>query len=558
LYSVIGCSYWCGGVGPVSAINLAMALMCGCGVGLLVLGLYPGGLDPAPGLIMVLLALCAGTCAIMAGRDRRVRWASMLIAFAVGGCGSALLTHPPANASDLAYYNSRSDADVERLETEMVGIVSAEPAPGDRSQRVRISAETIRPAGSGKPVNIKGDVLAILPRYPEYSFGERLVLKGKLTAPPQLSGFDYAAWLGRQGVYSYMSFPHVASLGRANDVGLEALVTAARARARETLQRNVAEPQASIAVGVVIGDRSALSNEVREAFRRTGTTHILAISGQNIMLLVGLVWLLWSGRGQRHVMPAWLALLTISSLGIYTLFTGAAAPVVRATVMGAILLLAPVVGRRYDPMSALGVAGAGMILLDPGVLADAGFQLSFLSMWGINAFARPLNDVLGRIRVPGLLSYPLSVSLAAQAATLPLAVLLYGQVPLVSPFATMTSDITLLPLMLSGIVTAMLGLLPGDFLAWLGGLAVWLCSAWLLWWVEWWAQFSWSTIPVEGFQQTYVAAYYATLFAGVWLFSRARRRERLSALWPQIRVAMLGATAAAVWVAAILLVILRF
>ena len=435
--------------------------------------------------------------------------------------------------------------------------MSAEPVPGDRSQRVRISAETIRPGGTGEPLRIRGDVLAILARYPEYSFGERLVLKGDLTALPQLESFDYAAWLGRQGVYSYMSFPSASSLGRANDVGLEALVSAARARARETLRGNVAEPQASIAVGVVIGDRSALSDQVREAFRRTGTTHILAISGQNIMLVVGLVLLIWTGGGQRRVMPAWLVLITITLIGIYTLFTGALAPVVRAAVMGAILLFAPVVRRRYDPMSALGVTGAAMILLDPDVLAEAGFQLSFLSMWGITTFARPLSDMLGKIRVPGILSYPLSVSLAAQAATLPLGVLFYGQVPFVSPLATLTADLTLLPLMLSGIVTAMLGLLPGDFLAWLGGLAVWLCSAWLLWWVEWWSQFPWATIQVEGFHQVYAVAYYAALFAGVWLFSQARRRDRIQALWPHIRVAMLGAAAAAVWVVAVLLVVVR-
>ncbi len=121
--------------------------------------------------------------------------------------------------------------------------------------------------------------------------------------------------------------------------------------------------------------------------------------------------------------------------------------------MGAVVLFAPVVRRRYDPLAALAVAAAAIILLDPDVLADAGFQLSFLSMWGITTFASPITSLLGKIRLPDLLFYPLATSLSAQTATLPLSILLYGQVSIVSPIATLVADTTLSPLMLSGIAT---------------------------------------------------------------------------------------------------------
>lgn len=257
------------------------------------------------------------------------------------------------------------------------------------------------------------------------------------------------------------------------------------------------------------------------------------------------------GAGVR--LRAWIAAAGALPCGVGT----CCRLVVRAAVMGAIVLLGPVVCRRYDPLAALTMAGAGMLVFDPDVLADPGFQLSYLAMWGITVLAPPLAGPLDRVKVPGVLSYPLVVGVAAQIATLPLQVLLFTQVSIVSLPATLTAEVALLPLMLSGIATALLGLLAWSIFAWSGGLVVWLSSWWLIGWVEWWAAIPWAAFPVEGFNQIYAIAYYAALFPGVWVFCEARRRDRLAALWPQIRLAALGAVAAAVWLAAILMVILR-
>jgi ComEC/Rec2-related protein len=177
-------------------------------------------------------------------------------------------------------------------------------------------------------------------------------------------------------------------------------------------------------------------------------------------ILVGLIWLFVGGRAGKRRMPIWLTLLTITMLVIYTAFTGATPSVIRAAIMGAVLLIAPLVGRRYDPMAALAVAAAGMVLLDPYVLADAGFQLSYLAMLGITTLAPAIYALSKRLRLPAVLGLPVATTLAAQAATLPLSILLSGQFTLVSPLATLTADLSLLPLMLSGIITAFIGLFP--------------------------------------------------------------------------------------------------
>jgi hypothetical protein len=183
----------------------------------------------------------------------------------------------------------------------ITGVVSAEPFFSDRSQRLRISARSIKASADSSVIAVSGDMYAILPRYPEFEMGEILSLSGQLKAPPSFSDFDYAAYLARQGVFSYMNFPKIASLGHSDEGGPGAFIVGQRAEARRVLQSAVPEPEASIAVGVVTGDRSSLSDQVQAAFRRSGTTHILAISGENISLLSR--WIVPQGRqgGARTV-----------------------------------------------------------------------------------------------------------------------------------------------------------------------------------------------------------------------------------------------------------------
>jgi competence protein ComEC len=199
-----------------------------------------------------------------------------------------------------------------------------------------------------------------------------------------------------------------------------------------------------------------------------------------------------------------------------------------------------------------------MVLLDPYVLADAGFQLSFLAMLGIMALAPPIYAFSKRIRVPAALGLPVATTLAAQAATLPLGILLTGQFSVVAPLATLTADISLLPLMLSGIVTAFMGLVPViSALGAASGLVAWLSASWLLWWVQFWASLPFASVPVDGFAPVYSAVYYVALFPTVWVLTDSHRKSKLAALWPRMKPVALGFTAVAVWCVAIMLLFLR-
>jgi competence protein ComEC len=279
----------------LSSIGWAVPWLLGCASGLMLMSLYPSGLSPVYGAVFLLLAILATFCALLLrggssasvlplrgiqASPNSLRSGLVLVGL-LAGCGRTLLVHAPVGEHDLAYYNSLSSGPV----IAVAGVVADEPVIGDRWQRIRVSAETIKSRSGTPAVPVSGDMYAIVSRYPTYNVDERVALTGTLTVPPRFGTFDYAAYLVRQGVYSYMTYPRVSSLGPADTNNARRALSTARSRVRDTLRRAVPEPEAALAVGVVTGDRSSIPSDIQQAFQTSGTTHVLAISGENITLL---------------------------------------------------------------------------------------------------------------------------------------------------------------------------------------------------------------------------------------------------------------------------------
>ena len=504
-------------------------------------GIQPEGTPQVYGLALLVCSAIAVAAFFVGRTNSRVAAASGLSAAALGGAALALLAHPPLTPGDLAYYNGTAGPQA----VTVLGYVASAPVPSDRSQRVRISAGWLTLPGE-PPRNIRGDLLAVVPRYPEFSEGTGLAVTGVLTAAPEFGGFDYAGYLARQGVGSYMLFPRVQPGPVSAEAGPGRAVSTVRQRAADALRRHLPEPQAAVAVGVVTGDRSSMSDEVIDHFKKSGTYHLLAISGQNIALLVGII-MLALGGGRRRL-SLFVTLVVIALLASYAAFTGAAPSVVRASAMGATMLLGPVVGRRYDPAAALCMTAAIMLALDPDVLLDAGFQLSFAAMAGIATVTPLLMPALLALRLPRALALPLAVSLGAQAATLPLSAMWTEQVSLVSPLATLAGDLALAPLMISGILTALLGAAGLGAIAALPAAVSWVSASWLLESARLWSSVPGASVSVE-VAPAVTIAYYTALAACLRLAS-LRRAGRPIGRAVLVR-AGLGVVAVGVWALAL-------
>lgn len=211
---------------------------------------------------------------------------------------------------------------------------------------------------------------------------------------------------------------------RAPSLGTVAL---GRVRQRFTigLTQSLPSPTAELALGLTLGERSRLPPEITDAFRRSGTTHILALSGYNVSVLAGILLAVLPGLVGRRIA---LATVSLGLLG-FLLMTGAPASLVRATVMAWLLVAAQLLRRRVSAGRLLALAVSVILLFQPAQVFDLGFQLSVAATAGlIWAGGR---ETLGGVREA------VRATLAATVFTLPLLVVAFGRLSLVSPLANL-------------------------------------------------------------------------------------------------------------------------
>ncbi|MFA6604313.1 MAG: ComEC/Rec2 family competence protein [Patescibacteria group bacterium] len=246
--------------------------------------------------------------------------------------------------------------------------------------------------------------------------------------------FDAQAWL--DGVRWRCSTREPLAAIAASERSLpRQLLYGLRSRIRLSVGRLLPEPEASFLLGLLIGDRDGLPPDLVAAFRSTGTSHILAVSGYNVARVAEIFLLLFAAATVRRRRAACFSLAGVL---IFAVVAGAEASVIRAAAMGCTALVATVVGRRYSATAALSLAASAMLAFDPLLLRhDVGFQLSFAAVLGLHGLGEPLAKRLTFL--PEFLGIRRSAgeTLGATLATLPIIILAFGRVPLLGPVANL-------------------------------------------------------------------------------------------------------------------------
>ncbi|HUG48471.1 MAG TPA: ComEC/Rec2 family competence protein [Candidatus Limnocylindria bacterium] len=383
-----------------------------------------------------LLALAAGCAATMAlaGRLARRGWILWLgigaaLVLARGALGGALSPEAPAPAELVAAPQRTAQ-------------VISLGAPGGGVQRAVLEL---------LPPDPPQRVYATLPRYPEVVPGDRVEFDGQVEPAPDEGGFG--EFLARSGIDYTVRSRELERLGTqdAPHVGLEQT----RRTAADFITRSLPEPQAGLGTALIIGLRDVLARDVADDFRVAGLSHVVAISGWHMALVAGVLTALLSGLSRRRRSVA-----VITAIAAYTVLAGGAPAVMRAAVMSGVVLLARESGRRGTASVALGLTVLAMLLLEPATVGDVGFQLSVAATAGLLCWAQPLSDRLRRRApafLPGWLIETLGVSLAAQAATLPLVLLHFGRLSLVAPLANILAAPVVAPAMLGTAVAMACG-----------------------------------------------------------------------------------------------------
>jgi competence protein ComEC len=330
---------------------------------------------------------------------------------------------------------------------ELTGTLRADPGASAFGWSAVVVASEVRWDGGAatvhEPVWVNGDERPAMVR------GDRVVLRGGIRVPDD-PGF--AASLRHRGIAATLSASEIVSTGPSANPLLRA-TQAVRAFVARSIDRLFPPAEAGLLMGLVLGDDSRLDAGLARDFHAAGLGHLLVVSGENVAMvlapILSLAVLLGLTRWPRF-------LLCVGVVAFFVLLTGGEPSVMRAGVMATIALLGTLMGRPRDAGSVLASAVLILIVLDPGLIWEIGFQLSVVATAGMVALASPLAERVAFLPRPVALAG--AATLAAQLAVTPLLLFHFHAVPGVTVPANLLAFPAVSPALLLGIAAAALGL----------------------------------------------------------------------------------------------------
>ncbi len=419
------------------------------------------------GLYYFFAAVVFFVSAVLFWRKKNVRSVFFWAAFLFFGVWRLAVDLPEDATDKIWHYNGNK--------IELIGLVAAEPVNKGKSQKLEIlplykgelegviakQTPPTLPLSRGG-ASVEGKVLVSTSPYPRFNYGDILKITCALKRPEKIEDFDYEKYLAAKGIYSTCSFPKVSVL-KENDLSAPILAKTKSLRrfnwlwagiykVREalsaTVDSGVAEPEAGLLKAFILNDPT-VPDDLSEYFRQSGLSHIVAISGSHISLVIAIIFfcLLFSGLNRRQAF--WFCVPIII---FYVAMVGAPASATRAGIMGFLVLLAMYAGRLSRLDYILVIAGLAMLLFNPMlIIADAGFQLSFLAVLGMvylypvfdKWLARFYEDPSASLRAGisflrrGIkaVCQAFALTVAAQVFTAPILIFGFKQISLVAPLA---------------------------------------------------------------------------------------------------------------------------
>lgn len=366
--------------------------------------------------------MCALTIAIACASRRQqggrlFPFAFLLFCVFLGALHSKNYLLLPRNHISLIQANSLKPLSVS-------GIIDSDPAQSERKISFILKAKEA--AAGNKSCRVGGKILANVFPGKDFSYGDKVVLEGALHRPFNYgnpASFSYRDYLRNQGIYSIFSVKkgnQIAVLSRGRGNYLKSLAFKMKRRARDIFERYLWPVNSAVLAGIILGERQNIPDDIRQSFIRTGTSHIIAISGFNVGLVVFMALiLLKAARIKRKIRYV----LAIPILIIHMLGVGASSSVVRATIMAMAVLAGYLLERETNIVNSLSLSALIILGYNPMQLFDAGFQLSFISVLGIVLLSPRIIGFSEKIfsRLKGIRRFCLNgfaVSLSAWLATL--------------------------------------------------------------------------------------------------------------------------------------------
>lgn len=401
-------------------------------------------------------------------------------------CGGILryeMAVPVFNENDVAFYHNEEQA------VSLEGEIMDYPDVRDNQIKLTVEAESL----NGEKVS--GVVLVTVNRYPEFNYGERIKLWGTIMEPAQFEDFSYKNYLRRYGIDSVMYYPKAEVLEGPRRADWRFWVFVLKAHIEARLNRLFTEPHASFAAGLLLGARRGIPPDLMQDFNISGLTHIIAISGYNITLIIVFV----SGL-LRFLSKKLQTIMATMVIFLFVILVGGTAAVVRAAIMGVLGLFAVWFGRKAEVTRLLAFTATLMTIWNPFILVDdVGFQLSFAATCGLVYMTDAVTWFLKKIRLWRFIPEVFSIreafltTLAAQTFAVPIIITVFGRFSLIAPLANV-AVVSFIPLAMllsfAAVLVSCFWFYGGLLVAYVG----WFFLEMIMQIAHWSAQVPWSSI----------------------------------------------------------------
>lgn len=391
-------------------------------------------------------------------------------------------------------------------EKEFEGVVASYPNVSGNNQTFFLSTADF---GKQAKIYIKTS------RFPTYNYGDEIKIKTKIEKPINFSDFDWVSYLKRYGTIATTSNnPRISLIS--SDKGSIVLkkLYLVRRSFELAVQRTLPEPESSLGIGILIGSKQGFSQEIINDFSKVGITHIIALSGYNVTIIIIFLTDILLGYLRRRQ----IFIISVVLILLFVAMTGAASSVIRAAIITLLIAYGKTIGRRADMTNLILLSAAVMVAINPFVLKfDAGFQLSFLAFAGLVYFS-PILEKLFKKRffrhLPGFIKSVTSETLSAQAFVLPLILSLFGLVSIIAPL-TNVLVLPIVPATMLFIFISTLVYWMAPFIGHLAFLITYLPLKYIMSIAEYFAKLSLASLQISGNWQKAIIIVYILAIATI-------------------------------------------
>ena len=282
-------------------------------------------------------------------------------------------------------------------EKEIKAVVITEPENIEYKYRYTIRVESIKVNGNEIDIGNIKLYLDVKIKDTKYmpKFGDKILIKGEIKIPDSsrnYKGFDYREYLKTKKIFGTIESSSISILEKECLNFIEKFVNNVQNSMKKNLNKILDEEESSLCIGILIGDRTNISEEIENDFKQSNLTHMLAVSGSHIVYIINGLTILLSKTSKKLS-----KIIIIIFLLFFIILTGFTSSVLRASFMGILVLISSIIYRKSDTLNNIGISSLIILIINPYIILDVGFILSFAGTLGIVLLSPNINKLINII-----------------------------------------------------------------------------------------------------------------------------------------------------------------